>query len=274
MKAIVSLVLGELYQNRFRRQCYANWKSYASRHGLDLIVFEEPLDDSARAKSRSPAWQKCLAVTDDRVRHYEQVAWIDSDILISPTAPNIFDAVPAETVGAVADFAYPSPEEYRLRLTAMEHRWRAQGTTIVSALTPHAYYEAFGLPGLDHVAQTGVIVLSPEFHRDIFRGVYAQYEDRGSAAFHYEMRPLSYEVVRSGRVTWLNPRFNMVISFGLPDQYLNDLTTPYSLLDRVGVKAELPLSQRQRRMKGAYRALFRDSYFLHFAGRQHEMFLL
>jgi hypothetical protein len=275
MKALVSLILGSRYQRQFQAHCYARWKAYTARHGLDLVLFTEPLDVSNRAQARSAAWQKCLAVTNPTVRKYDQVAWVDSDILINPeTAPSLFDSVPLDRIGAVADFVYPFESSFRRRLALLEERWRAQGAEVVSALTPQEYYRAVSLPEGEQVVQTGVLVLSPDLHAPAFLRTYTNYEDRGSAAYHYEMRPLSHEILNSTAVTWLDPRFNMVLSFGLADSEVEGFVAPYGLLDRLGIRLQLPLSSNQRRYRTVYRRLFRESYFLHFAGRQHEMFLV
>ena len=74
-KAIVTLVTGERYERNFRRHCYDNWKAYAERHGLDLVVVDELPDRSPRGLGRSPAWQKCLVLAGQSLRGYEQVAW-------------------------------------------------------------------------------------------------------------------------------------------------------------------------------------------------------
>src|SRR5579862_3619446 len=114
--AIVTMVVGDKYYRNFNRYCFKGWKTYADRHDLDLIVIDAPLDGSPRAEVRSIAWQKCLAVSDHAAQRYRQVAWIDADIVINPASPNIFEAVPENAIGAVEDFAYPTPAAYRNRL--------------------------------------------------------------------------------------------------------------------------------------------------------------
>lgn len=272
--ALVTLVLGKIYIERFRRYCYANWKAYADHHGIDLVIFTEPLDTSARAVTRSPAWQKCLALTAHRMKQYTQVAWIDSDIIIRPDAPLVFEGVAIDQIAAVEDFVHPSPEEYKARLAYLEASWRRHNLPFVSALSQHEYYRAFGLPPADRVAQTGVMVASPESHSSLLRGVYDRYEDRGGAEYHYEMRPLSYEIVTSGNAVWLDPRFNVVTAFALDHSLLDDFLRPYRFHERITTKLNLASFPRQHRLRNGYRALLRDSYFLHFAGRQADMFLV
>ncbi|XWK85976.1 MAG: hypothetical protein U7127_17335 [Phormidium sp.] len=49
-KAIVTLVIGKVYQERWESLCRANWQQYADKHGYDLICIDTPLDNSERAK--------------------------------------------------------------------------------------------------------------------------------------------------------------------------------------------------------------------------------
>ncbi len=62
-KAIVTLAVGHAYSERFEQFCRKNWMEYAARHGYDIVVFKDPLDRSERVAKRSPAWQKCLVLS-------------------------------------------------------------------------------------------------------------------------------------------------------------------------------------------------------------------
>jgi hypothetical protein len=83
MKAIVTLAIGERYLKMFERYCWKNWQVYADKYNYDLIVITDPLDNSERAKLRSPAWQKLLILSQDWSDKYEQIVWIDTDIIIN-----------------------------------------------------------------------------------------------------------------------------------------------------------------------------------------------
>jgi hypothetical protein len=101
-KAIVTIALGEKYLTTWRRVCEANWYAYAQKHGYDIVCIDAPLDPSARARQRSPSWQKCLILGQDAIRKYERVVWVDADILINVgAAPSIVEGVPVDKVGAV-----------------------------------------------------------------------------------------------------------------------------------------------------------------------------
>jgi len=276
MKAIVTIASGRSYRSRFAKYCYSNWRAYADRHGLALVVYEDLLDHSPRGTSRSVAWQKCLAIAAERSRRFEQVVWIDSDVLMNyRRAPNIFDGVEPNEIGVVEDFIFPSPEQFRARLRYLFQRWRSLGILCPESYTPQDYLIQWGLPAREKVAQTGVIVANPELHGSLFRKVYENYEDKGAPYWHYEMRPLSYEIVTNSEVKWLDPAFNVVTVYAVKDEELDlFLSAPGKfehILRRLGIAADSIPSGKRDQLRQIHKRLFEESYFLHFAGAQGEM---
>jgi hypothetical protein len=236
--AIVTLTIGDEHRNRWLRRCDENWRRYAERHGYDLIRFDEPLDDSPRAWERSPSWQKLLILDQPELAGYEQVVWLDSDILFGEEAECIADRVPLDRVGAVNEVDVPSPD-------------------LLNHLHPEpvsAYHEAAGLPGdVDGIVQGGLLVVSPAHHREILRRVYDRYEDPGPN-LNFEMRPLSYELQRAGLVKWLDRRFNLVWPLYRADRYPFLATHP-----------------RHPRAYEAIQNALAEVHCLHFAGCAEEM---
>ncbi|HWE82428.1 MAG TPA: hypothetical protein VG265_12325 [Gaiellaceae bacterium] len=209
-RAIVTLAVGPGFSERWHSIAEPHWRRYCDRHGYDLICLEEPLDTSERARGRSPAWQKCLILGQPFAEEYEQIVWVDTDILPAPRAPSIADRVPLELVGAVDEYSVPNRELHTRTLAKLYRHWDDAGIAYVRNPTPSEYHTLFGLPaGLDSVVQTGVMVLSPAHHRAILEDTYARYDDRG-AGWNYEMRPLSYELQHAGIVQWIDPRFNYI----------------------------------------------------------------
>ena len=206
--ALVTLAVGGRYAERWHARCAPNWSAYAKRHGYDVVCLEEPLDTSARASRRSPAWQKLLVLGGELGERYERIVWVDADVLFNPAAPAITDGVPPGRVGAVDEYATPSREVHRLVLDKLYRHWDAVGEPYVRNVTARDYYAAWGLePRFDQVVQTGVMVLSPAHHRELLATVYERYDDRGPG-LNYEMRPLSWELLDAGVVEWIDPRFN------------------------------------------------------------------
>jgi len=261
-KAIVTLAVGPGYGERFDQLCRRNWAIYAERHGFDIVVIREPLDISARAQRRSPAWQKCLILGAPGIADYERVVWVDSDIYINPAAPSILEGVPLERIGVIDENRFPTPEIRTAILHGIIAAAPPEGEMSArfwqAWLDPGAWHRFVGLPaGQAHIVQTGVMVLSPKHHRELLEQVYRAYEDGGSKSFNYEMRPLSHEIQANRLQHWIDPRFNALVWWMFLQRNVGEGRPPtqteiyHFLLDA-----------------------YLRSYFLHFAGAAHLMPLL
>ena len=135
-KAIVTLAIGAAFRQRWLEVCKPNWQRYAERHGYDLICIDQPLDHTPRVLQRSPAWQKCLVLSQPFSRNYERLVWVDLDILINPEAPDIADGVPLDKVGAVDEYSIPTPALHRQTLAKLYRYWDAAGMPYVRTSRP------------------------------------------------------------------------------------------------------------------------------------------
>jgi len=247
-KAIVTLAIGDRYQAQWENICRKNWQSYADKHGYDLICITQPLDQSERAQKRSPAWQKCLILSQSFSQKYEQIVWMDADILINPNAPCIAKDVPLNKVGGTEDFIFPTPELYKKAHNIIMGRIGLSFGEDQNLIKD--FYTRNGLPDdCTQVIQTGVLVLSPSHHREILEEIYYTYEDLGSSLMNnYEMPPLSYELVKNSLFYSLNYKFNSI--------YIYDL----ALKDPDLIRAS------QDKLNELTRSALKGCYFLHFAG--------
>lgn len=254
-QALVTLAIGKSFRERWNLGCKANWQAYADKHGYDVVCIEDPLDNSERARNRSPAWQKLLLLRQDFLQSYERVVWIDSDILINPDSPDVAAGVPADKIGAVDEYSSPSPEIFRQTLRKLYRYWEENSIPFVRNERPADYYGKYGLPPVfDQVVQTGAMVLSPAHHREILESVYFSYEETKGPEWNYEMRPLSYELLKAGCVHWLDPRFNVIWGSYKMHQY------PFLMNHPDHPRARECLEDVLSRV-----------YFLHFAGGAQQM---
>jgi hypothetical protein len=270
-KAIVTLIIGDYYSQRWHKLCAANWHKYAELYNYDIICIDQPLDNSQLAHSRSPAWQKCLILSDERVKKYDRVVWIDSDIFINPNSPCIVSHVPEDKVGAVSSFAQLSeslPGKNQTLINRIVEFW---GWPYSNA---KEYYSGALLPdSFDQVVQTGVMVLSPHHHHPILEYAYHYYKDTPIGDF--EMEGLSYELLKANQVHWLDDRFNKVWIACMIMYY------PFLLPPK---KTEIkPIRLWKRLTRGHYQlppkkdtipalnTAFLNNYFLHFAGTSQYM---
>jgi hypothetical protein len=278
-KLIVTLALGKKYLDTWKRLAEANWRKYAQIHGYDLLCIDHPLDESDRAKKRSPSWQKCLILSQPFSQDYERIVWIDSDIVINTAhAPSIVEGVPIDRVGAVPAFTVPSSETCLEALKRLSAYWTARGGNVIPD-TPKKYHVNYGLPEFDHdqVVQCGVMVLSPKRHRDLLEKAYYEYEEKGGPEWHYEARPLSYELLKANVVYWIDHRFNQLWLFDkvLHYPFLFDLSSDGDIHTRIKRKLAGLIGFRQRDLEVlCANVSFVNNYFLHFGASLDQMELV
>lgn len=276
-KAIVTLAIGKYYQQRWSKLCLSNWGRYAELQGYDVICIDSPLDESSRAKSRSPCWQKCLILGDERVKKYDRVVWIDSDILINPNSPCIVDQVPEDKVGAVEMFAClgeslpgTDPGGKQIIQDRAIQFWRWTNTFRSSK----EFYLISGLPeAFDSMIQTGVMVLSPRYHRSLLEQAYYDRDD--SVEHAGEMQHVSYEIVKANCVHWLDYRFNRLWIECLLRDY--PFLLPRATLENKAIRAWKRLTRGnpflppKKIARACLTTALINNYFLHFAGTTEYM---
>lgn len=268
-RALATLVVGEPYRRRFAAVAAPAWRAYAKAHGLSLVVLDKLLDPSEWGRSRAPAWQKCLLFRHPKLRACDQVVWVDADVLPRPGAPDVCAGVPLESFGAVDHFASPTPEAFAQAAAAIRDYQRRFGIVQAAETTPQAFYARYGYAEAPSaVVQTGVLVLTPELHGPILEAAYREARQPDSREMLFEMRPLSWHLLRGSPVRWLDPRFNAIWSTALFRHY-PFLAEPAF---RAGF-ADRPALLRQL-LAACLEACRREAYFLHFAGTADDMDVL
>ena len=274
-KCLVTLTLGESYKERFEEFSRASWVSYCNRHSIQLIVLDKPLDDSLRAQKRSPAWQKLLILSQDWSDSFDQIAWVDSDIVInSQRAPNLFSFVSPEEIGAVEAFVFPTANMFTAGLLERYETWEGQGRKFMRNTTASQYYsnrkissESVGNSYLP-VVQTGVVVSSPKHHKLLFESIYYSYEELFGPEGNYEMPAMSFEISRSGYWKPLPQEFNIVVQDFL--QFLIPAKNEREKDQRISLFSISKLFHKI--LIGSYlQRILQMSFFLHFAGSAYLM---
>lgn len=275
-KAIVTLAIGDRYIEMFDGMCRDGWSKYCEKFGYDLIVIKEFLDASERAKKRSPAWQKLLICSQDWARNYDQLVWVDTDVLINfNSAEDICKNTPIEKISAVETWSIPSRQVHDISLKRLYESWDSQGIKYIDNLLPRLYYQNRGIdvePDIDSVVQTGVFVCSPSHHRELFEHIYNSYEDSHGADWNYEMPAMSYEIIRNNLQHWIGPEYNFCVSnltvafypFLFHNQGQMGLHKRF--YRKIKSLAGLANTNIDRNELLALRNIFELGYFIHFAG--------
>lgn len=143
-KLICTIAHGESYE-MLASASHPAMKDYAARCGADFESFpvNAPLPEGL-----SPAWLKLIGI-HKRLEKYDRVCFIDTDLIIHPEAPNLFDVVPPEKFGAFFEGLFIAQRFYSLEQALKDY-----------AITTKRKYQG-------EYFNSGVMVLS-KLHRDIF----------------------------------------------------------------------------------------------------------
>lgn len=258
-KALVTLAIGDHYVAEFEQQVSRSWRAYADRHGYDVIVLTDIIDESCDLSRKSLHWQKLLVGLVPGVSDYDHVVWLDTDILINPrTAPCIVAAVQetgSDKIG-VADYdsALTPEEDSNERYYILDQLFRTHNRKIdVSRLGMAGIYRALGYAKpADRYINTGMFVFRPKLHNDFLSQVYAKYED-DSADGSFENVPYSYELQAEDMAVYIDERFNMAWSKYAATHY------PFLYLLEF-VKAHPDFAVK------CVNVYYHNNYFCHFAG--------
>lgn len=210
--ALVTLVVGAKYEEKFRNASLPGFAHYAKRHGYDLIVIQCRLDDSPRANGRSVAWQKCLILNQPWSLRYRRIIWADADIVINPHAPAITDACDDTMVGAcISEDQYSPGEVHWIAESEAAGRTFTETEAVAHRRTNHRliYLQDGHRVTYDHAVQTGVLVLNPHLHNHILMAAYAHHSEHR----WYEQVALSLGILQSGLFQRLPARFNWLIGY-------------------------------------------------------------
>jgi len=272
--AIVTLVVGKKYEEMVNVYCKDNWQKYCEIFDYDLIVIKELLDKSNRARERSVAWQKLLILSQEWSDNYDQIVWIDTDIIINyKQAKDITSHVPLEKVGAVEEYSIPSKILHGISQKRLFDYWKKFNVPYIDNLTPGEYYKNRGIPGgdLKEVVQTGVFVCSAKYHRKIFEHIYYNYEEiNRNPEWNYEMPAMSYELLKSNLVKWIPNEYNYCV-FLIISSYYSFLFFKNPIIQKIynkliklfGIKNYYNLTSAQTKCLDQ---IYKNGYFIHYAG--------
>lgn len=258
---IASIAIGGSFFQTWHDKAYPNWRGYCERHGLGLVIFDTNLNP---ADAKSFQWQKLLMGTMIRkeLPQVKNVCHLDTDILISPSAPNIFDIYNPEQVALISQryhLPYPSLEAVQRREAFLRHTCYSQEYPLDSILfaSLDTLYGAYNLPPQADYACTGVFVFNLNNHADLFQSWFDKYraEEVNSAGRAAEEAYLNYELLHWGKIQWLDYRYQALWVYEMAWKY------PFLYHDyRDNLEIQTACVEA---------SLFAN-HFLHFAGSWHE----
>jgi hypothetical protein len=259
---LATIAIGEDYLKPFLEYALHTWQMYAERHDLGIIVFDEDLIPRDHPKWKKANWQKFLIGSrlSAAMPGVQRVCHLDTDVLINPTAPDVFSVTPHAAIGVVSKrLGLPYPRELVLRRIAFlrnryfDVRYPLDSNLFMSLDQMYGYV---GLPAQRDDACSGVFVFSQEVHARALEEFFGRFDHRiitptgGGEQVHFNhyfqteqtahWLPYEFQALWTHEVSWKFP-------------FLYTLDRKDDELVRRCIEASLS-----------------TNYFLHFAGSWYE----
>lgn len=231
------------------------------------MLVDKPIRKLHDYSRRPPHWQKAFVLSHSAAEKYEDIVFMDSDIIINyHMAPCIVKANNSDKIGMIAFDHYLDDDmnAYFIGIrkgnfASYEKRMKlAQQGAGPMRLPPADFSKIYSeytpnnrdLPRLN----SGVMVMKPRLHRELMESIYfSSFEEAedgwvNGKEIDIDQTYISYKLLQADMVNLLDRRFNVIASFEHAIHY------PFTLL--LGNEDILRM---------CFTTMLCNSYFLHFA---------
>lgn len=259
--ALVTTAIGGDYFNDFLRFSFPYWEKYAETHGIGIIALTDLNAFGRDTRGMNGAWLKLLApeVVALHFPKVERLALVDTDVIMSPSAPDIFGAAPDNQIAVVSEYEnLPYPlVDVKKRMAFLRKEFYSADYPLDSILFASAeqLFEMEGLPSHSNYFCSGLIVVPQSKWR-----LLAAWFDEGALrssklAVAWEQTFVAHKVLENG-CYWLPYDFQAI--------WNREMAESYPSLYAHGDLSENQFAQ------AAVADVLSKRHFLHFAGSWTE----
>ena len=261
---LITIAIGEKYYESWKKYCCSTWVEYCKKHSLGLIVFTDHLISKKNKFWKKPTWQKFLigSFVKKSLHKLEikNICYLDTDILINPYAPNIFDSCNRKKIAVVSvrtGLPYPFLEVRKkiafLRKFFYSKKYPLDSSLFISLKNLYKFHD---LRVQKNEACAGLFVFNVKLHSQKFHDWFFKNKnkiksitnggDQTHFNFHVQNEKLDHWIDYKFQASW-----NYEMAWNYPYLYEKKMCTNIN-------------------KKKAIEATLYNNYFLHFAGSWPE----
>lgn len=259
---ITTIAIGEQYYKIWEQNALPGWIKYCERYDLGLVVFDKdllPINDPFWKKA---TWQKLLLgnALKAALPSVNNVCYLDTDIIVNPLAPNVFESYDPQTIGLVSlrkNLPYPYNDVLR-RVAFLRNRYYDSNYPLDSALfiSVEDLYTFHGVAVQEDEACAGFFVFNIENHSEMMGKLFRNYDKNvESITGGGDQTHFNYEIQSNAKISWFDYRFQAI--------WLFEMAWKYPFLYNHG-------RENTELIRECIEASLFTNYFLHFAGSWHE----
>ena len=258
---LVTIAIGNKYKSDWEKHALPGWLRYCEKHCLGLFAITEHLVSKEHPNWKKATWQKLLLAKGLRSLELgiKNACYLDTDILINPAAPNIFDVYDGVSYGLVSQIKnLPMPLDLVMRqYVFLRHNYYSKSYPLDSVvfMPLGEQYEYSGLAPFDDSACAGLILFNVENSADEMEEWFYKYDNNTPSVTDGDQTHINWEIINSGKVQWLPYEYQAL--------WVYEMAWKYSFL-------YTKHQDNQTLIRDCIEATLFSNYFLHFAGSWHE----
>jgi hypothetical protein len=262
---IATIAIGDKYFDLWEKHAFPLWIDYCERHDLGLIVFTDNLISESSSSWKKATWQKLLIgdfLKENLASYIANICYVDTDILINPFSPNIFEFHDDEFISLVSkrsNLPYTCSEDtLKKHIAFNRNKFYSSDYPLDSSLfiSLKDLYGFHNMAVQKDEACMGLIVFNVNNFSSIMKSWFMKYDSSiKSITNNGDQTHLNYEIQNHGKVKWLDYRFQALWVYEMAIKF------PF-LYELKNLNHDLIIKSIQ--------ASLTTNYFLHFAGSWHE----
>ena len=260
---IATVAIGEEYYKQWESASLPTWIHYCDRHDLGLLVFSDELISHTDPCYKKSNWQRLLIPSYLQSLGHDaaDICYLDTDVIISPLANNIFCLHDPSRIGVVSQrHNLPMSLHQTLRIVAFSRNYYLDNKYPLDSslfMDPKSlfHYHGFSADLPDDYFCTGVLLFNVEYAASLFSEWFYRYPANIQTITGGGEEPiLNFELLSHGSLNILPYEYQALWIYEIASKY------PF-LYNRLG---EHPL------VRDCIESSLIANNFLHFAGSWHE----
>jgi hypothetical protein len=259
---LVTITIGKKYYDKWKFAALPLWKEYCNKNDLGIIVFHKDLVPKDYFAWKKATWQKLMIGTvlkENKIK-ITNICYLDSDILVNPYAPNVFDHYNEKTIALVSSKKnIPQPINETLRREAfLRKKHYDDSYPLDSALfkSTKDMYRFHNLEPKDNFFCAGFFLFNIKNHSQLMKKMFDKYPTTMQTITDGgDQTHLNFEFLKYGKISWLNYRFQAI--------WVYEMAWKYPFLYNSG-------RYNEDLIRECIEASLYQNYFLHFAGSWYE----
>ncbi len=179
---IATTAIGGNYYKDWFEYAYPSWQLYCKAHGIGIIVADEDLIEKDNPIYKGGIWHRYLigdVIIKDNL-DIKNICYIDTDFLLNPIAPNVFDIYDEEKIAVVStkiNLPYSNLDFVKRKLAFNRHTFYSNDYPLDSALfiSNKDLWELHQLPEQKEYFCSGLIVFNVKNHSQFLKDCYFKY---------------------------------------------------------------------------------------------------